>query len=35
MANSDGNLKYFKRREHEPQRKALKINESVFYENIQ
>lgn len=34
MANSDGGLKYLKRKEHNPARAHLGLTEEVFYENI-
>lgn len=35
MANSDGSLRYLKKKQHEPNRTVLGLNEQVFYENIQ
>ena len=35
MANSDGSLRYLKRKEHDPNRARLGLNDNFFYENIQ
>ena len=35
MANSDGSLRYLKRKEHDPNRARLGPTDDFFYENIQ
>ena len=35
MANSDGSLRYLKRKEHDPNRARLGLNDDFFNENIQ